>query len=90
MKNSDKEKYVYNAYGITFDSTGSWSFDNDFARNIMIFGVVNSSSSHFDNRKINFDNVILGEGPTYGINGSFGHQKKSLVLILLKQTQNLV
>ena len=46
---------------------------------------------------------MLGEGPTYGINGSFGspgkkfmvlmealdHQKKILVLILVKQTQNL-
>ena len=30
----------------------------------------NSSSSHFDNRKNNL--LILVEGPTYGINGSFG------------------
>ena len=28
VKNSDKEKYVYSGYGITFDSGGSWSFDN--------------------------------------------------------------
>ena len=28
-KNSDKEKYVYKVYGITFDSAGSWSFDKD-------------------------------------------------------------
>ena len=34
----------------------------------MIFEVDNSSSSHSDNRKNNF--FILGEGPTYGINGS--------------------
>ena len=34
-----------------------------------IFGVDNSSSSHPDNRKNNF--LILGKGPTYGINGSF-------------------
>ena len=33
---------------------------------------------------------LLGEGPTYGINGSSDHQKKSLVLILVKQTQNFV
>ena len=46
------------------------------------------SSSHSDNRNNNF--LILGEGPTYGINGSFGPPKKSLVLILLKQTQNFV
>ena len=35
------------------DSAGSWSFDNDFARNIIIFGVDNSSSSRSDNRKNN-------------------------------------
>ena len=51
----------------------------------MIFGVDNSSSSHADNRKNNF--LILGEGPTCGINGSFGSPEKNLVLILLKQTK---
>ena len=49
--NSDKEKYVFSGYRITFDSAGSWSFDNDFARNVIIFGVDNSSLSHSDNRK---------------------------------------
>ena len=57
IKNSDK------------DSSGSWSFDNGFARKVVIFGVGNSSS-YSDNRKSNF--LILGEDPTYGINGSFG------------------
>ena len=53
------------------------------------FSADNSSSSHSDNRKNNF--LILGEGPTFGINGSFGSpEKKSLVLILLKKTQNFV
>ena len=42
VKNSDKEKYVYCGYGITFDSAGSWSFDNEFARNVVIFGFGNS------------------------------------------------
>ena len=54
IKNGDKEKYVYSRYGITFDSGDSWSFDNDFARNVIIFGVDNSSPSHVDNRKNNF------------------------------------
>ena len=43
VKNSDKEKYVYTGYGITFDSAGSWCFDNDFARNVVVFGVNKSS-----------------------------------------------
>ena len=31
VKNSDKEKYVYNGYGITFDSGVSWRYNDDFA-----------------------------------------------------------
>ena len=58
VKNSDKLKYIYSGYGKTFDSGSSWSFDNDFARNI----------------KNNF--LILSEGPTFGINGSFGSPEK--------------
>ena len=41
VKNSDNKKFVYSGHGITFDSAGSWSFDNDFARNVIIFGVDN-------------------------------------------------
>ena len=70
VKNSDKEKYVYSGYGITFDSADSWSFDNDFARNVIIFEVDNSSSSHSDNCKNNL--LILGEGPTFRVNGTCG------------------
>ena len=54
VKNSDKEKYVYSGYKITFDSACFWSFDNDTARTVIVFGVDNSSSSHTDNRKNNF------------------------------------
>ena len=87
VKHSDKEKYVYSGYSITFDSASSWSFDNDFARNVLTFGVDNSSSSQSDNRKNNF--LVLDESPTYGINGSFGPREKKSVLVLLKQTQSL-
>ena len=89
VKNSDKEKYVFSGYGITVDSgTGSWSFDNDVARNVIIFGVDSSSSSYSDNCKHNF--LILGEGPLIVLMEALDHQKKIWVLILLKQTQNFV
>ena len=68
-KNSDKYKWVYTGYGITFDGRGSWSCSNDFAKNVVIFGVDNSSSSHADNCKNNV--LVLGEGSTYNITGSF-------------------
>ena len=80
---------MYSGYGIIFDSTGSWSFDNDFSGNVMIFDVDNSSLFHSDNRKNNF--LILGEGAAYAISESFGSpEKKLIILILLKQTQNFV
>ena len=68
VKHRDKEKHVYSGYGIIFDSTGSCSFNNDSARNFIIFGVDNSSSSYADNRKNNF--LVLGDDPTFGINNS--------------------
>ena len=51
VKSSDKKKYVYSIYGIKFDSAGLWSFGNDIARNVIIFGVDNSSSSHHNYKK---------------------------------------
>ena len=74
VKNSDKEKLVYSGYGIAFDGASSWNFGNDFARNVVIFGVDNSSLSHTDNCKNNF--LVLGEARAYGINGSFGSLEK--------------
>ena len=44
----------------------------------MVFGVVNSSSSHSDNIKNHF--LISGEEDTYGINGNFGAPKKKFCI----------
>ena len=74
LKNSDREKYVYSGYGMTFDNAGSWNFDNSTNRNVILFGIDNNSSSHADNSKNNFS--ILGEGPNNRINGSFGSPDK--------------
>ena len=49
VKNSYKENYVHSGCGIAFDRVSFWSFDNDTAKNVIIFGVDNSSSSHSDN-----------------------------------------
>ena len=54
VKNSDKEKWVYSDYVIAFDRKVTWSFGHDYARNVVIFNVDNSSSSHSDNSKNNF------------------------------------
>ena len=49
-KNRDKTKWVYGDYGIAFDR----KVERNSARNVLIFGIDNSSSSHTDNRKNNF------------------------------------
>ena len=54
VKNSDKEKYVYSGYRITFDSAGSWSFDNDTDRYVKVYGVDNSYHLILIITKINF------------------------------------
>ena len=74
VKNIHIEKYVYSGYVITFDGRGSWSLGNDFAKNVVIFGVDNASSSHAYNPKNSF--LLLGEGLNYGINGNFGSPDK--------------
>ena len=43
---------------------------------LSFFDVHNSSLSHADNYKNNF--LVLGEGPNYGINGSFGLPEKKV------------
>ena len=73
LKNSDIEKYAYSGYGITFDSVGSWSFGNDFDRNVVIFYVDNSLSSHADDCKKSFSARWRS---TYAINESFGSPEK--------------
>ena len=60
---------------MAFDGEGFWSFDNGSARNGVIFGVSNSSSSHTDNRKNNF--LVLGEDPTQSINGNTDAAEKN-------------
>ena len=70
-KNSDKEKWVFSGYWITFYGKHRWNSSNEFARNVLIFGIDKSSSSHGDNCKNNC--LVPDEGQTYGINGSFLH-----------------
>ena len=47
------------------------------AKEFIIFGVDSCSSSHVVNCKNNF--LILGLGPPFGINGSFGSAEKKFI-----------
>ena len=88
VKNNDGEKYVYSSYGWAFGGKDSSNFNDGFAKNVSIFGVDNSSSSHTDNLKNDF--LILGKGNTFGNNGCFGASEKKVALIFLKQRQSFV
>ena len=84
--NSDKEKWVYNDYGIvTIDRAGLYNFCDDFGKNAVIFGIDNSSSSNTDNCKNSL--LVLGVVLVDGINGSF-EQRKSLVLTSINEREN--
>ena len=73
-RNAGKSRYINNGGGKAFDIKGYWSFINDIAKNDVIFGVDNSSSSRIDNPKNNF--LVLVEGPTEATNGSVSAEKK--------------
>ena len=72
-KECRQKEISYNVQGIEFNGEGWWSFDADFARNLEIFGVDNSSSSTLIIKK-SFS--VLGEGLTQGINDSTGASEK--------------
>ena len=62
-ENADPDKYFYSGYVIGFDSHLLFSFPNfDWGKDVVIFGVDNSSSVHKDNNKK--DILVLGKGPT--------------------------
>ena len=61
------------------------SFVDDDSRNVVIFGVDNSSSSRIDNSKSNF--LVLGKGPTERINGSVGAVQRKVSIGFIYHTK---
>lgn len=82
-KDTNKHKWKYKGYGITFDGKGMQNFGNDFARNNIIFVVDINLSSHRSNRKNDF--LFLCERPIEGINDSIGAAEQKLSIHLSKR-----
>ena len=57
---------MYSGFEITFDGAGLWSFENDTAINVIIFGNDDSLFPYSDYRKNKF--LVLSEGSTFRIN----------------------
>ena len=72
-KHVDVDLYKYSGYGIGFDRKGSYSIGDEVGRNVIVFGVSMSSSPHIDNKKK--DILILGEGPTQGLEHTLNAEK---------------
>ena len=66
-KNADTSKYKYKGYGVCFDEGGMSSIGNiNNGRNVLIFGVHESSLVHVNNKVNNI--FIIGDGFVQGIN----------------------
>ena len=84
-KNADIDKYGYSGYGIGFDRETSFSIGNETGKNVIIFGVDMSSSSKIDNRKK--DILILGKGPTQGLEHTLSAEKLYSINFTKKNTK---
>ena len=84
-KNVDINKYGYSGYGIGFDRETSFSFGDEIGKNVIIFGVDMSSSAKIDNRKK--DILILGKGPTQGLEHTLSAEKLYLINFAKKNTK---
>ena len=68
-KDADPDKWKYSRYGKGFDSRSEFSLpDGNMGINVIIFGADMSSSVHIGNK--NKDVLILGEGPTQGLDST--------------------
>ena len=97
-KNANTSHYKYKGYGICFDSESSFSFDNRIdAKNVIIFGVNTSNSSHSTNKTQNI--YVLGKDFLQQINNTtiyaetiyktnFTEQSKKFVLSLQYNDDN--
>ena len=84
-KNADIDKYGYSGYGIGFDRETSFSIRNETGKNVIIFGVDMSSSAKIDNRKK--DILILGKGPTQGLEHTLSAEKLYSINFTKKNTK---
>ena len=79
-KSTDIDKYKYSGYGIGFGRRSSFSFPSSgFGQNILIFGADMSSSAHIDNKKK--DILVLGKGPTQGLEHTLTAEKCILLIL---------
>ena len=74
-KNADTSKYRYKGYGVCFDEGGTFSKGNiNNGRNVLIFGVDESSLVHANNKDNNI--YVMGDLFVQGINDTTSYADK--------------
>ena len=87
-KNADTSKYKYEGYGICFDEGGTFGIGNiTNGRNVLIFGLHESSLTHANNKANNI--FVMGDGFVPGIMIRLCMREKYTAKILLSQTKSL-
>ena len=75
-KNADTSKYKCKRYGVCFDEGGTFSMGNiNNGRNVLIFGVHESSLVHANNKANNI--YVMGDGIVQGINDTTLYAEKT-------------
>ena len=88
-ENADIDKYGYSGYGIEFDRKSSFSFPaGGFSQNVLFFGADMSSSVHVDNKKK--DILVLGKGPTQGLEHTLTAEKMYSINFTVKRKFSLL
>ena len=73
-ENEDSDKFWYSGYSIELDAGSQFSLLNgEWGKNVVIFGIYNSSSIYADNKIKYF--LVLGEGPVVQLDVSI-HSKR--------------
>ena len=76
-------EHVHGIFAMTLP--GMWLVYLNFVIMLLVM-LFTSSSYHIDNHKINF--LVLGEGPNYGINGSFASPEETFSINFTKPKTN--
>ena len=84
-KHVDVDLYKYSGFGIGFSRKGSYSIGDEIGRNVIIFGVDMSSSTHIENKKK--DILLLGKGPTHRLEHTLTAEKWYLINFTKENTK---
>ena len=81
----------YSGYGTGFDRRPSFSFPGGrFGQNVLIFGVVMSLYTHINNKTYEKDILVLGKGPTQGLEHTLTAEKMYSINFTVTKKINFV